>query len=337
MLVNGRFGDPAVFIETLFERRAVLFDLGDLAALPARRILRIDQVFVSHTHLDHFFGFDRLLRVLVGRQKTVALHGPAGFLDQVHHKLQGYQWNLVDRYADDLVFTAAELDSTGLVRRARFRLKTAFARDDLGETRMNADVLHEEPRFRVRTAILEHRGPCLAFALEETAHVNVWKTRLDELGLPVGPWLRDLKQAVVENRPDETPIPIRERPGDPAAKTLPLGDLRGLVTLTPGQKIGYVTDAADTPANRAAIRQLVQGADMLLIEATFAAADAGLAVERAHLTTVAAGRIAREAAARRVEPFHFSPRYAERELEMLAEVRAAFGGIEERASSAAGA
>lgn len=188
----------------------------------------------------------------------------------------------------------------------------------------------------MRTAILEHRGPCLAFALEETAHVNIWKTRLDELGLPVGPWLRDLKQAVVEGQPDETPISIHEGAGDAVARTLPLGDLRGLVALSPGQKIGYVTDAADTPANRAAIRRLVQGADTLLIEATFAAADSHLAARRAHLTTVAAGQIAREAGVRRVEPFHFSPRYAEHEADVLAEVLAAFVGADRQASSVAG-
>jgi len=33
-LVNGRTGDPALYIETLFERRAILLDLGDIGALP---------------------------------------------------------------------------------------------------------------------------------------------------------------------------------------------------------------------------------------------------------------------------------------------------------------
>lgn len=326
VLVNGRFGDPAVFVETLFERRAILFDLGDIAALPARSVLKVDQVYVSHTHLDHFFGFDRLLRLLVGRAKSVALYGPAGFLDQVHHKLQAYQWNLVGGYADDLVFQASELAMPGILRRARFRLKSAFSREEVGEAPMDGDVLHEEARYRVRVAVLEHRLPCLAFALEETAHVNVWKTRLDALALPAGPWLRELKEAIVADAPDDSLIEVRAAAAEPAVATLPLGQLRGLVTLTPGQKIAYVTDAADTPANRAAIEHLVRDADLLMIEATFAAADAALAARRTHLTTAAAGEIARAAGVRRVEPFHFSPRYADCEADMLAEVQAAFAG-----------
>jgi len=51
-----------------------------------------------------------------------------------------------------------------------------------------------------------------------------------------------------------------------------------------------------------------------------------LAAERAHLTTAAAGQIAREAGVRRVEPFHFSPRYTGEEERMLSEVMAAFAG-----------
>jgi len=73
-----------------------------------------------------------------------------------------------------------------------------------------------------------------------------------------------------------------------------LGSLRDLLTVTVGQKIAYVTDVADTPANRAAIVALVQNADILFIEAAFAGADAALARERAHLTTTAAGVIARK-------------------------------------------
>ena len=109
-------------------------------------------------------------------------------------------------------------------------------------------------------------------------------------------------------------------------RKLPLGTLRSVLTVTPGQKVAYVTDAADTPANRTAIIRLAQNADLLFIEAAFAQADTALAAERAHLTTAAAGQIAREAGVRRIEPFHFSPRYSGQETRMLNEVMTVFAG-----------
>ena len=322
-LINGRFGDPALFVGAQFERRAILFDLGDITALPPRNIRRIEHVFVSHAHIDHFIGFDLLLRVLVGREATVKLYGPAGFVDRVRHKLQAYQWNLVDRYLYDLVFVVTEVDVAAVAASTRFRLKTAFADEALGCSPLLNGIIHDEPMFRVTTAIVEHRTPCLAFALEEAAHVNIWKNRLVDRGLPVGRWLRDLKRAVIENRPDDQIIEVPQTEAAPA-RAIPIGELRDVLTVTRGQKIGYVTDAADTPANRKAIIDLVRGADLLYIEAAFAEADAALAAERAHLTTRAAGEIARAAGVRRVEPFHFSPRYGGEEERMVAEVMAAF-------------
>jgi ribonuclease Z len=67
-LVNGRYGDPTVYVETLFEKSSLLFDLGEIASLSPRKIQRIDQIFVSHAHIDHFVGFDHLLRHGVGQR-----------------------------------------------------------------------------------------------------------------------------------------------------------------------------------------------------------------------------------------------------------------------------
>ena len=325
-LVNGRSGDPALFVETLFEKRAVLFDLGDISNLSPRKIQRLEHAFVSHAHIDHFIGFDRLLRVLVGRDKTIRLYGPKGFIEHVQHKLHGYRWNLVDRYVSDLIFAVTEIDSSLETQTARFRLKNAFSAEPVGSGRSIAGVLYSEPTFRISAAVLEHRIPCLGFAIEEAAHINVWKNRLAELGLPLGPWLRELKRAVIENRPGDHLIRISSRPTSPDVRELPLGTLRSVLTVTPGQKVAYVTDAADTPANRAAIIRLAQNADLLFIEAAFAQADTALAAERAHLTTAAAGQIARAARVRRVEPFHFSPRYSGQATRMLDEVMMAFAG-----------
>src|SRR3974377_1636045 len=250
-LVNGRSGDPALYIETLFEKRAILFDLGDISNLPPRKIQRLEHVFVSHAHIDHFIGFDRLLRVVVGREKTIRLYGPHGFIEHIQHKLHGYRWNLVDRYVSDLVFLATEIDCSLKIRTACFRLKKAFSQEDTPSSPGIEGVLYSGPIFRVSTAVLKHRTPCLAFAIEEAAHVNVWKNRLAELGLGVGPSMRELS----------------------------LRTLRSALTVTPGQKVVYVTDAADTRENRAAIIKLAQNADLLFIEAAFAQADAALGDE----------------------------------------------------------
>ncbi len=322
-LVNGRFGDPVLYVDTQFEKRAVLFDLGDIAALAPRKIQRLTHVFVSHTHIDHFIGFDHLLRLMVGREKTVHLFGPSGFIAQVGHKLQAYRWNLVGRYVCDLVFEVTEVAESLATRTARLRFKQAFAEEPVGEGRAEQGIIHREPAFQVSVAVLEHRTPSLAFAVQERVHVNIWKSRLGELGLPVGPWLRELKRAVTEGLPDDHEIQVGARSGA-GRGPLPLGGLRSILTVTPGQKIAYVTDAADSPANRQAVIALARAADLLFIEAAFAEADAVLAADRAHLTTGAAGRIGRAAGVRRIEPFHFSPRYAGEEQRMLAEVESAF-------------
>ena len=317
-LVNGRFGDPALFVEALHQRGALLLDMGDLSQLSARDLLRISHVFVSHTHLDHFIGFDALLRVCVGREKRIEMVGPTGFIERVRHKLNAYEWDLVDRYDTDLVFCVTEMRTASTGRRARFRVKRAFDPEGESEIDLPDGIVATASGFEARAAILDHHGPCLGFAIAERAHANVWKNVLDERGLPTGPWLQELKQAVLDGRSGDHPIVL------PGGGTAPLATLRDIVTVTRGQKIAYVTDVADSLGNRAAIAALADGADTFFIEARFAAADAVRARDRAHLTTRAAGEIARMSKARKVEPFHFSPRYDGEEERMLAEVAAAF-------------
>jgi ribonuclease Z len=322
-LVNGRYGDPAVYVETLFERRGLLFDLGEIASLPPRKVQHIDQIFVSHAHIDHFVGFDRLLRLLVGREKSVRIYGPQGLADHVHHKLQGYRWDLVESYRYDLVFIVSEFQTPQSIVTTRFRLKTAFAAEPPVSRAAIDGIFCEEPTFRVSAAILEHHTPCLGFALQEAAHINIWKNRLEERGLPVGPWLRSLKRAVVEGCADDQVIYI-DGATTSGGRIERIGSLRDLLTITKGQKLAYVTDVADTPTNRETIIALVCNADILFIEGAFAARDKELARQRGHLTTAAAGQIARAANVRRVEPFHFSPRYTGEEQRLLAEVMATF-------------
>lgn len=320
-LVNSPFDDPALFIDFLFSRRAILFDLGTLNSFSSRRLLRISHVFVSHAHIDHFIGFDHLLRLCLGRAKRLHLYGPPGFVAQVGHRLAAYSWNLVYSYTTDFTVVALEVDADGRTLSGEFHCQRGFRAENLRHGRMEGDRLYEEAGLQVRVARLDHKIPSLAFALEEKWHLNIMKNRLAESGLTVGPWLKELKGAIVQGAADDTPIVT----AGGAARSL--GDLkREVVRISPGQKICYVTDAAWTTENAAKIVALAAGADYLFIEATFLDAEAGRAADRAHLTARQAGELARAAGVARVIPFHFSPKYREEEPKLRAEVEDAWRG-----------
>jgi ribonuclease Z len=329
-LVNGPFADPALFVDVLFDRRALLFDLGDITALPPRKILRTSHVFVTHTHMDHFVGFDRLLRVSLGRPRPLKLFGPAGFIDRVEHRLGSYTWNLVENYCVDLTIDACEVAADGAhLHYAGFNSRDRFRRLDGDIGVLQDGLLLDEPALRVRCAVLDHGIPCLGFALEEAMHVNVWPNRLAQLGLEPGSWLRDAKRAIIAGATDDTRVIARCQAGSTMReKELSLGELRqAALQSVQGQKIAYVTDVACHASNLQRIRQLAADADLLFIEATFLDRDRDAARRKNHLTANQAGSIARDCGAREMVPFHFSPRYADCEAALVNEARAAFRGV----------
>ena len=324
-LVNDVFGDPGLYVDFRDERRALLFDLGDISVLPPRKLMRLSHVFVTHTHMDHFAGFDHLLRVVLGRKESVTLVGGPGFVSQVEHKLRAYTWNVVHRY-DELVIHVWEVGVAGRGQRTRFSSRAGFAREACTPFELTADVLHDEPTFRVRGRFVDHDIPCLAYAVEEKAHVNVAKDRLAALGLSTGPWLRELKHAVLTGAPGTTPIDVRWRDRDGEhAMTRPVAELRHLVLdVAAGQRIGYVTDLRYTESNVQTLTALLSGVDVLFIESVFLDEDGEHAARKNHLTARQAGAIAHAVRAKAVMPFHFSPRYQERASELMAEMHAAW-------------
>lgn len=325
-LINDEFGDPGLFIDLRFAKRSLLVDLGDLGRLSPRQLLRVSHVFVSHTHMDHFMGFDRLLLICLGRERRLDLIGPPGFIDRVEHKLAAYTWNLIAGNETDFVIHASEVHEGSLAKAAEFHTRDAFRRTVAPILEFAKGVIIEDDEFRIGTVTLDHRTPCLAFALEQRLRINVWKDRLRPLGLPVGPWLTDLKAAVRRGEPDHTPFRVSwVDAGQRQERTAPLGELKSeLLRIAPGQKLAYVTDASYSSGNTARIIELAQGADELFIESPFLDQDADIAARKCHLTAGQAGLLARRAGVKKVVPFHFSPRYLGRERELREEVQRAF-------------
>jgi ribonuclease Z len=319
-LVNDPFSDPGLFIDFRFGRRALLFDLGDISPLSPREVLRVSHVFVSHTHLDHFSGFDLLLRFCLHRETPLHLVGPREFGDRVAAKLSAYTWNLLDETSVDFVIFADEFDER-IVRRFRFAARNAFAHEEVEAPRLPPGIVLAEDQFVIEAAVFDHGVPCLGFALQERRSVNVWRSGLTQLGLPVGSWLNAAKRAVRRGDPDDSTIVID------AEHTVSLGDLRKhALRVASGQRIAYVVDMAGHDTNIERAIRLSQGADQLFIEATFAEEDTAIAAQRLHLTAPLAGQIARRARVRQVIPFHFSPRYVDRPELIPDQVNAAFRG-----------
>ena len=327
-LINDPFDDPGLYVDLVFERRALLFDLGDLSRLAPRKLLRISDVFVTHRHMDHFAGFDQLLRVFLGREQVVGINGPTGLIDAVEHKLRAYTWNLIEGYEGNLVFRVTEIDTVGRLTSAQFSGRSQFERSEAETKQSDEGLLLQEPGLQVRATILDHGEVVLAFALEERAHVNVWRNKVEALGLSIGPWLRAFKEAILRRAPDDTLIEVawRDRPSERTA-ALPLGDLKKeIMKITAGRKIAYVVDCSFTDTNVENIVRLAKDADVLFIEATFLDADAALAKARHHLTARQAGTIARLAGVKRIVTLHYSPRYKDRGHHLAEEARDAFVG-----------
>ena len=179
-LIDASATEPGLLVDVRDERRCLLFDLPDLHGLPPRPLLRTTHAFVTHTHMDHFAGFDHLLGVGLGRVEHVVLWGGPGFVDQVEHKLRAYTWNVVHRYDVPMVIEAHSLSADGTRTRAVFRSLDRFARsgDAIAAHDEDDDVLHDEALFRVRARIVDHEMPVLAFAIEEKARVRVAPDRL---------------------------------------------------------------------------------------------------------------------------------------------------------------
>jgi ribonuclease Z len=329
-LVNDCFGDPGVYVEVRWSKRALLFDLGQNDSLGATRLVRATDVFVSHTHMDHFIGFDAVVRVALGRGKTLRLYGPPGLIENVHGKLRGYTWNLVDGYP--LTIQVREFWPQE-IRQATFHAASGFVRSDaavypLALHHRGLFTVLEDPMFTVSAVALNHRIPSFAYALEERFHINVNKQKLHDAGLPVGGWLKEVKQHLWAGQPDDfrfTAVLFDEHRR--MEREFVLGDFaREFLRISRGQKLAYVVDTRYDDDNEAKIVALAKGADIFYCESPYLEVDVEKARDRYHLTARQAGVMARKAGARDLVVFHFSPRYTGQGDAIEQEAQEAFRG-----------
>ncbi|MGE5239116.1 MAG: ribonuclease Z [Chloroflexota bacterium] len=320
--VNMPFEDPCLYVRILREKRALLFDLGDISPLHPGHLLKTSDVFVTHMHIDHFIGFDTLLRAALRKEAPLVIHGPSHITNCIEGKLKGYTWNLIESYP--LRIEVKEITGHTIIC-SSFHAEHSFKKIEGPEIPFT-DIAMSDTGFSVKGLVLSHPIPVMAYSLEEDYHINVNKEALEKMGLPVGPWLSELKRAIRAGLPEEACLPV-------AGRSYALRELVNVVTITRGQKISYVMDVSPTEENIEKIIPFVRGSDVLFCEAYFLEKDRDRAVERNHLTAAMVGRVSREAAVGNLELMHVSPKYRGCADEVYREAMREFRGGAEPESS----
>ena len=159
-------------------------------------------------------------------------------------------------------------------------------------------IVHEGDGFYIRAFPLSHTKTCVGYTLEELDRPGEFNPeKAKELNVPMGPLWGKLQKGESVTSSDGKEI----RPEDV------MGAKRS------GRKFSFVTDTQYLPS----ISKEVMGSDLLICEGMFEEALKDQAKEKKHMTARQAATIARDAKVRRMAMIHYSPRYTDRELEVL--------------------
>jgi ribonuclease Z len=148
-------------------------------------------------------------------------------------------------------------------------------------------VVSVTPSWRLVAHPLDHRVDTFGWRIEEPDGVSLDPAALATLGL-AGPLVGELSRAGAVTAPDGRRVTVAD-----------VGVPRR------GQVAAFVLDSR--PCDGA--RTLAAGADLLVCESTYAAAEARLAEDHGHMTTVDAARLAADGGVGMLVLTHFSQRY----------------------------
>lgn len=316
-LVNGALFDPVLYVRLLNRKESLLFDCGHFEGLANREMLCLDAVFVSHLHMDHFMGFDRVLRTVLHRTKPLYVYGPAGIENAVVSKLSSYAWNLTGDYPFCIEVHEILGDE---VRTCRLHAREGFVPADVDAGPREGRTVMRTPHVCVDAVILDHNVQCLGFVAREPAHYHIRPDALSRLGYKNGPWIGLLKDNLARGLLDEE----LEIPAPLGRVKRAVGDLKEeLVIVSKGYKIAYLTDFRASQRNIELVREIALGVDLLFIEAYYLSEREEEAYAKAHLSARQAGEIARMLGAKKVVPMHVSPRYHDRLPDIIRELNEA--------------
>jgi ribonuclease Z len=239
-------------------------------------------------------GFKRLNRILITHGHLDHILGLAGLLSTFARwetidemEIYGGRWAL--ERIHDLIFKV-------VLRGVRSPISIQLVEVQPG-------LLFEDGDFSVSAFQVDHRGPdCYGYLFEERPRRPFLPEKAEALDIPPGPWRRDL----VDGKPVKLPDGREIRPEQ----------VLGAERL--GTRLVHVGDTGNTRN----LLEVCQGADALVIEATYLHEEVEMAQDFAHLTARQSAELAVQAEIKHLLLTHISRRYRERDV--LAEAQAIF-------------
>ncbi len=326
-LVNGSVGDPLLFVDYPGKNDALLFDAGENSRLSQKQLADLEAVFITHHHIDHFVGFDRIIRANLDAAKTLTVFGPAGTIEKVYQRVTSYEHPFFP--FQKIVFEIVEVvpassgtssgESSGpRLRRGYLECSRRFAEPTVQESTWEPPVIYNNALLQVEAVAADHTVPCLAYALVERPGAHPDRKKLENGILRPGRWIGHVQRMVAQGTPGETTLEV----GGGQFTLTQLLD--GYFRTSRGARIAYVTDTFWSEEVREGLLRLARRANQLYCDSFYLEADAKRAEKHRHMT---AARTAEFAAAAKVDQLilmHFSARYANKYHQLLEEAQAIF-------------